>query len=171
MVRWHYHCDCFIPLLVPDASQASQTQFCGTVSNKMQHSWYWNVGEWVTCSFSHMEHSITHCVSQPSLLHLRTLSVWESTTIPHRHPFKASGICLGIHFCLGCLVSSEGLSSTASITSPWGRSWENLRLDKIRKYDIMLKYHWIQADLHVWELIRTESMQRLAFQDHFKRIL
>ena len=56
-----------------------------------------------------------HCVSQPSLLHLRTLSDWESTTIPHRHPFKASSICLGICFCLECLVSSEGLSSTAKL--------------------------------------------------------
>ena len=62
-----------------------------------------------------MEHSHTHCVSQPALLHSRTPSDWESTTIPHRHPFKASGICLGIRFRLERPVSSEGLSSIAKL--------------------------------------------------------
>ena len=74
MVMWCHHLDCFVPLLVPDASQALHTQFHETISNEMQHRWYWDVGEWVTCSFSHMEHSLTHCVSQPSLLHSRTSS-------------------------------------------------------------------------------------------------
>ena len=98
-----------------------------------------------------MQHSLTHCVSQPSLLHSRTPSDWESITILHKHPFKASGICLAIHFHLEWLVLSQGLSSTAKLPfvaimaaltiQALEHHQVNLRLDKIRKYDIMLKYH------------------------------
>jgi len=59
-----------------------------------------------------MEYFLTHCVSRPSLLHSRTPSDCESTTIPHKHLLKASGIFFGMHFCLEWPVSSNGISST-----------------------------------------------------------
>ena len=56
--------------------------------------------------FPCMEYFLTHCVSQPSNC--------ESATIPHKHPFKASGIFFGMRFRLERPVSSNGISSTTT---------------------------------------------------------
>jgi len=64
--------------------------------------------------FPCMEYFLTHCVSQPSLLHSRTPSNCESATIPHKHPFKASSIFSGMHFHLERPVSSNVISSTTT---------------------------------------------------------
>ena len=51
IVRWHHFHNCFVPLLIPDASQASQIQLHGAISNETQHRWYWTIGKWLETNF------------------------------------------------------------------------------------------------------------------------
>lgn len=90
MVIWHHRCWCFPLRPRPDASQATHTQFHGSCSSSTH--WRWHYTHKVSQKMDKQPRYkvLTHWVSQPACLHLRTPPNEPSRTNPHKHPFSAS---------------------------------------------------------------------------------
>ena len=153
----HHHHHHFVPLLVPDVSEALQTQFYGTISNEMQCRWYWKTCEWLVTFLGWniflpiVPHSQDSYIWEPCPIvspSLLQTGIWH---LPQTLPFRMASF-----LWVGTVCSYYGVADIActwSCLQWWHRNgalnivWVHVQLSWETAHTIILWTHILSGDI------------------------